>query len=127
MTKRYTRKWLDQHRVDPDTLGAVEVIGIGHVTRELDAIAARLTEPERAATLGLQPPRGVLLWGAPGLGKTLSARYLATRLGDNVPFYEVPVDELSPERLRGAVKALSAADEYAVVMIDEVEFLRHRS
>lgn len=42
--------WLEQHRVGPVTLGAVEVVGDGHAIRELHTIAARPTKPELART-----------------------------------------------------------------------------
>jgi cell division protease FtsH len=127
MSGAFTKAWLEQHRVDTRALGPVEIIGIGHVTRELHAIAARLTEPDRARAMGLEPPRGVLIWGAPGLGKTLSARYLARLLGADVPFYEVGTDELTPERLRGTVRHLAAAGGLSVVFLDEIDgFALHR-
>ena len=71
--------------------------------------------------MGLEPPRGVLIWGAPGLGKTLSARYLARLLGDAVPTYEIPPDELTPERLRGLVRHLSAEGGLSTVYLDEID------
>ncbi|MEN9223860.1 MAG: AAA family ATPase [Thermostichus sp. HHBFW_bins_43] len=42
-----------------------------------------LKRPELLAKLGLDPPRGVLLVGSPGTGKTLTARALAESLGVN--------------------------------------------
>ena len=58
MSGTFTRAWLERHRVDARASGPVEIVGIGHVTRELHAIAARLTEPDRARAMGLEPPRG---------------------------------------------------------------------
>src|SRR6476659_2300917 len=103
MTDEFTATWLEAHRVDVAALRHDLVIGIGHVLTEIDGLVDRLRDPARAAAFGLTPPRGILFWGKPGLGKTLCARYLASRLGNDVPSYEVSADELTPERIRGTL------------------------
>lgn len=89
---------------------------------EVDALVARLRDPARAAAMGVEPPRGILLWGEPGLGKTLVARYVAASLGSgDVPFYEVSADELSPDRIRGAMRHLADSHPRSVLYIDECD------
>lgn len=121
MSTKFTAAWLESHRVDVGSLRRADVVGIGHVLGEIDALVARLRDPGRAAAMGLEPPRGILLHGSPGLGKTLIARYLAASLGPQVPFYEVSADELTPERIRGVLRHLAAAHPRSVLYADEID------
>ena len=120
----FSEAWLEAHRVDVSTLRRTDIVGIGHVLAEADSLIARLRDPARAIAMGVEPPRGILLWGEPGLGKTLVARYLAASLGSGerqVPFYEVSADELSPDRIRGALRHLAAHHPQSVLYIDECD------
>jgi cell division protease FtsH len=68
-----------------------DVAGIDEVQREVSEIVDFLRDPQRYTRLGARIPRGVLLSGAPGTGKTLLARAVAGEA--NVPFFSISAAE----------------------------------
>jgi len=90
-----------------------------------------LKNPEKARRLGLRPPRGLLLFGMPGTGKTLFAKALSKEL--EIPFLEMKteniVSSLYGETERNMAKALRIADEVApcVFFVDEVDRFGRRT
>ncbi len=68
-----------------------DVAGIDEVKEELQEIIEFLKKPERFTKFGAKIPRGVLLSGSPGTGKTLVARAVAGEA--NVPFYSISGSE----------------------------------
>ena len=58
-----------------------KVIGYAAVKKELMQIADTLKNPEIYAALGASSPRGLLLYGEPGVGKTLMATALIKASG----------------------------------------------
>ncbi|MEN9209287.1 MAG: AAA family ATPase [Thermostichus sp. DG02_2_bins_29] len=86
-----------------------------------------LKRPELLAKLGLEPPRGVLLVGSPGTGKTLTARALAESLGVN--YIAIVGPEIIGKYYGEAEARLRQVFEKAVksapclVFIDEIDAL----
>jgi len=68
-----------------------DVAGQDNAKREVSELVDFLGAPERYRKLGAEVPRGVLLMGAPGTGKTLMARALAGEAG--VPFFSISGSE----------------------------------
>jgi len=84
-----------------------------------------LRNPARAEKLGLRPPRGILLFGPPGTGKTHFARALAKELG--LPFLRLRTERVVSmwygQTSQNIAKALQTAEAVApaVLFIDEVD------
>jgi cell division protease FtsH len=79
------------------------------------------------AKAGADLPRGILLYGRPGTGKTLTARYMSNEIGQDVPFYEFGSDEFDAAGIRSLFRRLSERGR-AVIYIDEIDtFALHRS
>lgn len=64
-----------------------DVAGISEAREELKEVVSFLKQPEKFSRLGGQLPKGVLLQGLPGTGKTLLAKAIAGEA--SVPFYSI--------------------------------------
>ncbi|MDR1425581.1 MAG: ATP-dependent zinc metalloprotease FtsH [Rickettsiales bacterium] len=64
-----------------------DVAGVDEARDELKELVDFLKDPEKYTTIGARIPRGCLLMGAPGTGKTLLAKAVAGEAG--VPFYSI--------------------------------------
>lgn len=108
-----------------------DVGGIGdEMKEEILQTLTTLKEPERAAKLGIKPPKGILLYGPPGTGKTLLAQAIAREL--NASFFSASgsaFNELfvgiGASRVRSLFQSARKQGP-AVVFIDEVDALAGR-
>ena len=116
-----------QKRVDPETVRVTfeDVAGIDEVEAEINEVVDFLKDPEKYRRLGARAPKGVLLTGAPGTGKTLLAR--ATAGEAKVPFFSASASEFI-EMIVG-VGASRVRDLFsearkvapAIIFIDEID------
>jgi len=102
-----------------------DVKGCDEAKGDLQEIADFLADPDRFTSLGGKLPKGVLLMGAPGTGKTLLARAIAGEAG--VPFYYVSgaeFDEIfvgvGAKRVRELFRA-AKANSPCIIFIDELD------
>jgi len=132
-------RWLTKHilgrlgfksraevQMEPNTgVSLNDVAGIDEAKEEIADIISFLRTPERFAAVGARAPRGILLTGLPGTGKTFAARALAGEAG--VPIIQVSAAEFV-ERFVG-VGASRVRDIFhkartnapCIVFIDELD------
>ena len=108
-----------------------DVAGVDEAKEELQEIIEFLKEPQKFQKLGGRIPKGVLLIGAPGTGKTLLARAVAGEA--NVPFYSISGSDfvemfvgVGASRVRDLFEQ-GKKNAPCIVFIDELDAVgRHR-
>jgi cell division protease FtsH len=118
--KRY-----DQAATGDQRVTFADVAGIEEAEQELIEIVDFLKDPARYTRLGGTAPKGVLLIGSPGTGKTLLARAVAGEA--NVPFFSMGASEfiemivgVGASRVRDLFKQAREAAP-AIIFIDELD------
>jgi cell division protease FtsH len=102
-----------------------DVAGLEEAVEELREVKDFLAAPERFEAMGARAPRGVLLVGPPGCGKTLLAKAVAGEAG--VPFYSISASEfleilvgVGPSRVRDLFNQARATAP-SIIFIDELD------
>jgi cell division protease FtsH len=120
----------ESSRVDDPDATFDDVAGQEAAVTELREISDFLSNSERYAELGAQIPRGILLYGPPGCGKTLMARALAGEAG--ATFYSISGSDfvemyvgVGARRVRDLFKDARESAP-AIVFIDELDSVGRR-
>ena len=103
-----------------------DIGGLDQQIREMkEAVELPLTHPELYEELGIRPPKGVILYGCPGTGKTLLAKAVANET--SATFFRVVGSELiqkySGEGPKLVRELFRLADEHSpsILFIDEID------
>ena len=110
---------------DNPTVTYDDVAGVPEAKEELFEVVEFLKEPEKFISLGARIPKGVLLMGAPGTGKTLLAKAVSGEAG--VPFYSISGSEfvemfvgVGASRVRDLFEK-AKDDSPCIVFVDEID------
>ncbi len=116
---------------DHPTVTFEDVAGVDEAKEELHEVVEFLREPQKFIALGARIPKGVLLVGAPGTGKTLMAKAVSGEAG--VPFFSISGSEfvemfvgVGASRVRDLFEQAKRHSP-AIVFMDEIDAVgRHR-
>jgi len=116
---------------DQPTVTFDDVAGVVEAKQELEEVVEFLQEPEKFSALGARIPKGVLMLGPPGCGKTLMARAVAGEA--EVPFFSISGSEfvemfvgVGASRVRDLFEQ-AKRNSPCIVFVDEIDAVgRHR-
>ncbi|MCA9960544.1 MAG: AAA family ATPase, partial [Anaerolineales bacterium] len=110
---------------DHPTVTFADVAGADEAKEELEEIVEFLKEPEKFVTFGARIPKGVLLVGSPGTGKTLLAKAVSGEAG--VPFFAIAGSEfvemfvgVGASRVRDLFEQ-AKRNSPCIVFVDEID------
>jgi cell division protease FtsH len=113
------------HDAKTSTITFADVAGMENAKKELTETIEFLKNPEKYRKIGAKVPKGVLLIGPPGIGKTLMARAVAGEAG--VPFYSISASEfiemfvgVGASRVRDMFKKAKESQP-SIIFIDEID------
>ena len=104
-----------------------DVGGLENIVEDLNEVIAFLKNPEKFKRLGAKPPKGLLMEGGPGVGKTLIAKAIAGEA--KVPFYSMSGSEfveiivgVGAARVRDLFKR-ARLNAPCLIFVDEIDAL----
>jgi cell division protease FtsH len=110
---------------DKPTVTFGDVAGAEEAKQELQEVVEFLKEPQKFASLGARIPKGVLLVGSPGTGKTLMAKAISGEAG--VPFFSISGSEfvemfvgVGASRVRDLFEQ-AKRNSPCIIFIDEID------
>ncbi len=114
-----------KYETDNPEVSFNDVAGVDEAKEELQEVVEFLKSPQKFLELGAKIPRGVLLMGPPGVGKTLMARAVAGEAG--VPFFSISGSEfvemfvgVGASRVRDLFEQ-AQKNSPCIVFIDEID------
>jgi len=117
---------VDSQDVSYDNIGGLEE----QIQELIESVELPLTKPESFKRIGISPPKGVLLYGDPGTGKTLLAKAVAHRT--EATFIRVVGSELIQKYIGDGAKLVRDMFEMArkkspsIIFIDELDAIASR-
>jgi len=116
-------------QADEEKTTLKDVAGYPYVKDELQSVVHMLTHPQEYERYSVRPPKGVLLYGPPGNGKTLCARAVAGE--SDIPFFHISAAQIEDKFVGSGSKRLNkvlkevkkgAKDKgKAILFIDEID------
>lgn len=110
---------------DASFLTFKDIAGYSNIKKEVYSVIEYLKEPHKFTSAGAKMPRGILLFGPPGVGKTLLAKAVAGEAG--VPFFYIACTEFLDEFLSVSSKRvreiflIASKKAPAIIFIDEID------
>jgi cell division protease FtsH len=118
----------EKFKKEDNSITFADIGGISEVKESLMELVSFLKDKDYYSNLGAKIPRGVLLEGSPGVGKTMLARAIANEA--DVPFYYTTGSEfhsmwvgVSGQKVKKLFK--QASKDACVIFIDEFDSLAH--
>jgi cell division protease FtsH len=114
--------------INPDNIDVCldDIAGLDYVKQEINDVLMYLKDPEKFESMDIKCPKGLLLVGPPGTGKTMFAKAIAKEA--NIPFFSTSGSGLGPQLYIGSgVSAIKNLFEKAkksvpcIIFIDEFD------